>query len=191
MIDEPNVDLDLDEVDMKEEQAEIELNDKEAPFLQGKTTKSHVSLAPVLISKNPDGSLQRAAMSQVQRAKDRKDIRDQKQGRNQMGGAAPEKSSTEAGATKDMVQVIRNMYKGHNPQTQAEPKGSGVFDMQPFDANQNFRSARHFKSSQAMQEQRESLPIYALREELREAIIDNRILVVIGETGSGKTTQMP
>jgi ATP-dependent RNA helicase DHX8/PRP22 len=82
MIDEPNVDLDLDEVDMKEEQAEIELNDKEAPFLQGKTTKSHVSLAPVLISKNPDGSLQRAAMSQVQRAKDRKDIRDQKQGRN-------------------------------------------------------------------------------------------------------------
>jgi len=32
-----------------------------------------------------------------------------------MGGAAPEKSSTEAGATKDMVQVIRNMYKGHNP----------------------------------------------------------------------------
>ena len=35
------------------------------------------------------------------------------------------------------------------------------------------------------------LPIYTLREELKEAIFDNRILVVIGETGSGKTTQMP
>jgi len=33
MIDEPNVDIDLDEIEMVEEQAEIELNDKEAPFL--------------------------------------------------------------------------------------------------------------------------------------------------------------
>jgi HrpA-like RNA helicase len=42
-----------------------------------------------------------------------------------------------------------------------------------------------------MEEQRMGLPIYTLREELKEAIFDNRILVVIGETGSGKTTQMP
>lgn len=62
MVDEPNIEVDLDEVDMVEEQAEIELNDKEAPFLMGQTTRSHVSLQPVAISKNPDGSLQRAAM---------------------------------------------------------------------------------------------------------------------------------
>jgi len=43
------------------------------------------------------------------------------------------------------------MYKGHNPEKPADAKGSGVFDMQPFDANQNFRTARHFKSSQDMQ----------------------------------------
>jgi len=42
-----------------------------------------------------------------------------------------------------------------------------------------------------MQEQRQALPIYTLREQLHEAILDNRVLVVIGETGSGKTTQMP
>ena len=35
MIDEPNVDLDLDEIDMAEDQLEIELNEKEAPFLIG------------------------------------------------------------------------------------------------------------------------------------------------------------
>jgi len=54
-----------------------------------------------------------------------------------------------------------------------------------------FRTSRQFKSNAAMEEQRMSLPIYTLREELKEAIFDNRILVVIGETGSGKTTQMP
>ena len=43
----------------------------------------------------------------------------------------------------------------------------------------------------SIREQRESLPIFKLRTELIRAIFDNRILVVIGETGSGKTTQMP
>ncbi|ORX98339.1 P-loop containing nucleoside triphosphate hydrolase protein, partial [Basidiobolus meristosporus CBS 931.73] len=38
---------------------------------------------------------------------------------------------------------------------------------------------------------RESLPIYQYREELIEAIQENNLLVIIGETGSGKTTQIP
>jgi ATP-dependent RNA helicase DHX8/PRP22 len=40
----------------------------------------------------------------------------------------------------------------------------------------------------SIQDQRESLPIFKLRSDLIRAIWDNRILVVIGETGSGKTT---
>ena len=39
-------------------------------------------------------------------------------------------------------------------------------------------------------EQRQSLPIYKLKDELIRAINDNQILIVVGETGSGKTTQM-
>lgn len=41
-----------------------------------------------------------------------------------------------------------------------------------------------------MREQRESLPIFALKKALLEAIAANDILIVIGETGSGKTTQI-
>ena len=37
----------------------------------------------------------------------------------------------------------------------------------------------------------ESLPIAAAREELLAAIADNRVVVVCGDTGSGKTTQLP
>ena len=40
----------------------------------------------------------------------------------------------------------------------------------------------------SIRDQRESLPIFKLRTELIKAVLDNRILVVIGETGSGKTT---
>ncbi|CDY23338.1 BnaA08g12080D [Brassica napus] len=46
------------------------------------------------------------------------------------------------------------------------------------------------RSKLSIQEQRESLPIYKLKTELIQAVHDNQVLVVIGETGSGKTTQV-
>ena len=46
------------------------------------------------------------------------------------------------------------------------------------------------KTSMSILEQRQSLPIYKLKDELIRAINDNQILIVVGETGSGKTTQM-
>ncbi|WFD27228.1 RNA helicase [Malassezia nana] len=38
---------------------------------------------------------------------------------------------------------------------------------------------------------RRALPVYSLREELLEAIAQHQVLIVVGETGSGKTTQLP
>lgn len=38
---------------------------------------------------------------------------------------------------------------------------------------------------------RKKLPAFAYREEFLAAVKDNQILVVVGETGSGKTTQLP
>ena len=42
-----------------------------------------------------------------------------------------------------------------------------------------------------MEQTRQSLPIYAFRDELLEAIAEHQVLVVVAETGSGKTTQLP
>ena len=38
---------------------------------------------------------------------------------------------------------------------------------------------------------RKRLPVYPYREEFLEAVRDNKILIIVGETGSGKTTQIP
>ena len=46
------------------------------------------------------------------------------------------------------------------------------------------------KASRSIKEQRESLPIYRFKDQIIDAVGDNQMLVVIGETGSGKTTQM-
>ncbi|XP_019130758.2 pre-mRNA-splicing factor ATP-dependent RNA helicase DHX16 [Larimichthys crocea] len=46
-------------------------------------------------------------------------------------------------------------------------------------------------NKQSMQEVRRSLPIFPYREDLLAAINEHQILVIEGETGSGKTTQIP
>ena len=38
--------------------------------------------------------------------------------------------------------------------------------------------------------QRRFLPVYGVREELLQVIRENQVVVVVGETGSGKTTQV-
>ena len=45
------------------------------------------------------------------------------------------------------------------------------------------------KTNLTLLQQRESLPIFKFKDDLIKAVTDNQILIVIGETGSGKTTQ--
>ncbi|XP_047080870.1 pre-mRNA-splicing factor ATP-dependent RNA helicase DEAH7-like [Lolium rigidum] len=47
-----------------------------------------------------------------------------------------------------------------------------------------------FAKSKSLSEQRQYLPIYAARDDLLEVVRENQVVVVIGETGSGKTTQL-
>lgn len=47
------------------------------------------------------------------------------------------------------------------------------------------------KKALSMEETRKSLPIYQYREEFIQAIADHQIIIIVGETGSGKTTQLP
>ncbi|KAF6773570.1 hypothetical protein AHF37_06430 [Paragonimus kellicotti] len=44
---------------------------------------------------------------------------------------------------------------------------------------------------ESLKEVRRSLPIYKFRDSLLQAIADHQILIIEGETGSGKTTQIP
>jgi len=51
--------------------------------------------------------------------------------------------------------------------------------------------SREEKERLMIKKGRESLPIFKQREELLKAIRDNQIVIIDGETGSGKTTQIP
>ena len=45
--------------------------------------------------------------------------------------------------------------------------------------------------AKSIDETRKSLPIYTFREEILQAIQEHQVLIVVAETGSGKTTQLP
>jgi pre-mRNA-splicing factor ATP-dependent RNA helicase DHX38/PRP16 len=51
-------------------------------------------------------------------------------------------------------------------------------------------AASEFARTKTMAEQRRFLPVYGVREEMLQVIRENQVVVVVGETGSGKTTQM-
>jgi len=172
------VQIDEDEVDF-----EVELNEEEPPFLTGQSTQS-LNLSPIRIVKNPDGSLQRAAMTQSALAKERKELRDQQ--RNSLVDSVPkdlhrpwEDPLPEAGE-RHIAQALKGIDQTPNemPEWKKEALGS----------HPTFGYGNRAKMS--MVEQRQSLPIFKLKKELVSAVLDNQVLVVIGETGSGKTTQI-
>ena len=161
---------------------EIELAEAEPAFLQGQTRLS-LEMSPVRIIKNADGSLQRAALQQQELAKERREMRTMQQ--QQMVDSIPkdlnrpwedpmpEKGERHLAAE---LQGIGTMSNFELPEWKTATSGKGL-------------SYGH-RSKMSIKEQRMSLPIYKLKTELQQAIAQNQVLVVIGETGSGKTTQI-
>ncbi|GFR79071.1 DEAH (Asp-Glu-Ala-His) box polypeptide 38, partial [Elysia marginata] len=47
-----------------------------------------------------------------------------------------------------------------------------------------------FATKHTLKQQRQLLPIYAVRNQLLTIIRDNNVIIIVGETGSGKTTQL-
>lgn len=57
-------------------------------------------------------------------------------------------------------------------------------------AHMSSEGSSEFSKTKTIKEQREYLPIFSVREELMNVIRENQIVVIVGETGSGKTTQL-
>uniref|UniRef100_A0A1I7ZGT4 RNA helicase n=1 Tax=Steinernema glaseri TaxID=37863 RepID=A0A1I7ZGT4_9BILA len=170
------------DVESDGEDVEIEVVEEEPTFLRGLAKHAH-ELDPVKVVKNPDGSMAQAAIMQGALSKERRETKIQaqreKDGDRQRGGGASindpmatvntandDEERPKAGRARDMPEWMRHVTAG----------GKAALGRP--------------KTSLSIREQRASLPIFTLREALIQAVSDNQILIVIGETGSGKTTQM-
>ncbi|KAM7192488.1 P-loop containing nucleoside triphosphate hydrolase protein [Naviculisporaceae sp. PSN 640] len=173
-----------------EEDLDIEVRDEDPPFLHG-LTKQSLELSPIRVVKAPDGSLNRAAMSGTALAKDRKEVREAE--------AAEAEAAAKAAAAKGDLSThwndpladpdkrkfasdLRNARSQAPKATDAVPEWKRA--VLPKDQSYGKRTNLSIK------EQRESLPVFAFRDALIEAVRQHQILIVVGETGSGKTTQI-
>uniref|UniRef100_A0A8C7L6Z0 ATP-dependent RNA helicase DHX8 n=1 Tax=Oncorhynchus kisutch TaxID=8019 RepID=A0A8C7L6Z0_ONCKI len=173
----------LPKIDDEEDQdLEIELVEEEPPFLRGHTKQS-MDMSPVKIVKNPDGSLSQAAMMQSALAKERREVKQAQR--------MAEMDCIPIGLNKHWVDPLPD-FDGR--QIAANMRGIGMmpdgvpeWKKHAFGGNQ---ASYGKKTVLSILEQRESLPIFKLKEQLIQAVHDNQILIVVGETGSGKTTQI-
>ena len=51
-------------------------------------------------------------------------------------------------------------------------------------------AASDFAKKKTVQQQRQFLPVFAVRQQLLNIVRDNPVVIIVGETGSGKTTQL-
>uniref|UniRef100_A0A1I8G694 RNA helicase n=1 Tax=Macrostomum lignano TaxID=282301 RepID=A0A1I8G694_9PLAT len=154
--------------DNSDEDLEVEIVEDEPAFLKG-CGRQAAELSPVRTIKNPDGTMAQAAMMSQALAKERKEMK-QAEAKTKAADAA----SGGGGDSEDMLGSGGPEIPEWKKALTAVPRSLGAGR----------------KMAKSILEQRESLPIFRLKTELVQAIRDNRILVVIGETGSGKTTQM-
>lgn len=136
----------------------------------------------VPFSRRPDGSLIKAAKSQSQLMQVQRQAREaeKKESRKdwfdpaQSSRSTPDRMKEEPGYDSDgedgRARITQLNWK------EFMKKSTGSFGKKA--------------TSASIREQRRSLPIFQLREDFLRAVRQNQILCVIGETGSGKTTQM-
>lgn len=176
-----------------EEDLDIEIREEEPSFLKGHTRHAQ-DLSPVKIVKAPDGTLNRAALAGASLAKERREIK------QQMAIAEADSEARDVNAawvdpmpeagSRNFAQDLRG--SGSVGGGTGSGGGPSASESIPEWKAQTFNKAVTFGkiTSMGIKEQRESLPIYKLREDLIKAIQDNQLLIVVGDTGSGKTTQM-
>ena len=56
--------------------------------------------------------------------------------------------------------------------------------------NHKTEAQSHFAKTKTMKQQREYLPVFSVRDQLLDIVRENQVTVIVGETGSGKTTQL-
>ncbi|KNB43586.1 pre-mRNA-splicing factor ATP-dependent RNA helicase [Blastocystis sp. subtype 4] len=84
------------------------------------------------------------------------------------------------------LREVNEKGDGKDKETDAEMEAENSYSGHLTDA----AGSSLFSQMKSIQEQREYLPIYSVRDELLSVIRENQVTIIVGETGSGKTTQL-
>ncbi|RCI09694.1 hypothetical protein L249_3978 [Ophiocordyceps polyrhachis-furcata BCC 54312] len=165
-----------------EEDVDIEVRDEEPPFLAGQTKQS-LELSPIRVVKAPDGSMNRAAMAGSVIAKERKELK-----RQEADTKEEPKENLSSQWLDPMADPDKRKFASDMRTARMNPKPEEVPEWKKAVIPRGQSLGK--RTNLSIKEQRRQLPVYAFRSQLIQAVKENQILIVVGETGSGKTTQL-
>ena len=180
--------IDLDAIAEAEEEARVHLlvHDLRPPFLDGKTVYTK-QLEPV----NPikDGTSDLAIFS-----KKGSRLVKEKREQSERQKAAARAAALGGTALGNIMGVKEEEERDSTGKKILEGEGD---DDRPAKGDSQFAShlkksagSSDFSRGKTLRQQRQYLPAFACREELLKIIRENQVVIVVGETGSGKTTQV-
>lgn len=177
-----NVTLARDLEDETEIRVHLMVHDTKPPFLDGRISFTKV-MDPVLPVRDPTSDvavLSRKGSKVLRETKDQKDR------------LASLKQFWELEGSKmgDLIGVARKAKAESDDDFGDSGSGAASFSGAPGSAKDARTADQKQSEWKAIQEVRARLPIATCRAELMSLIRENNIVVIIGETGSGKTTQM-
>ncbi|KAF8921605.1 putative PRP16-RNA-dependent ATPase [Mucidula mucida] len=181
--------LDLDFEDESESTVHVMVHDLKPPFLDGRTvfTKQLDTINPIrdptsdmAIFSKKGSALVKEKREQAERAKAAAKLA--ALGGTSLGnimGVRDEEAEAEAEAEKAEKEAKTS---GENENYKGDSKFASHLKAGT--------SQSSFARNRTLKEQREYLPAFACREDLMKVLRDNQVTIVVGETGSGKTTQL-
>ncbi|KAF7367465.1 Pre-mRNA-splicing factor ATP-dependent RNA helicase PRP16 [Mycena sanguinolenta] len=181
--------VDMDFEDESESTVHVMVHDLKPPFLDGRTVFTK-QLAPINPIRDPTSDM--AVFSRKGSAL----VKEKREQAERAKAAA--KLAALGGTALGNIMGVKDEEadaEAEAERKEREQKAAGIKE----DYKGDSKFATHLKTSagvstfaktRTLREQREYLPAFASREELMKVIRENQVIVVVGETGSGKTTQL-
>ena len=172
--------VDMDFEDDQESKIHVLVHDLKPPFLDG-TVAYTKQLDPINPIRDPTSDL--AVFSKKGSAL----VRERRERQEREKAAA--KAASIAGTTLGNILGVKdepNLGEEGQKVDDANYKSGSQFSSHL----QKSEGQSQFAKTRTLRQQREYLPAFAVREELMAHIRDHQVMVIIGETGSGKTTQL-
>jgi HrpA-like RNA helicase len=195
------LEVDLD-ADFDDSRVMLVVHDARPPFLSGKSVLSKQK-GPVVPLKDPTSDMAVISRNGSKLVKEIREKKDESKSRARFWEMAGSKMGTITGLTDKEVeegikaQEVMRKEAGDDVDdpTAAGRDGDGgdrsARQKSQFKAHmKKSEAASDFAKSKTLAEQRKYLPVYSVREEMMQVIRENQVIIIVGETGSGKTTQM-
>jgi pre-mRNA-splicing factor ATP-dependent RNA helicase DHX38/PRP16 len=177
--------IDEDFEEESEARVHVTVHHMVPPFLDGRITFTK-QFEPVVPLKDPTSDMAivcRKGSVSVRRYREQKERKQAAEKVNKLAGTklgnilgVKQKSDKEEINPNDKEDGDSVDYK--KSQQFAEHMGDGS------------QAVSDFALKNTLKEQRQFLPVFAIKEELLKIIRENSVIIVVGETGSGKTTQL-